>query len=357
MPSFPSPFRFELLATKGQARAGLLHLPHGVVETPVFMPVGTLATVKTLLPRDLDEIGAPIILNNAFHLHLRPGAEVVEQAGGLHAFQNWKKPILTDSGGFQVFSLSKMRKITDEGVHFQSPIDGSRHFFTPESTIALEEKLGPDIAMVLDDVVALPATYDDTARAMRRSVAWAQRAANARTREDQGVFGIVQGGLHEDLRVESAQATVEIGFDGYAIGGLSVGEPPEEMWPMAGKVAQVLPPDRPRYLMGVGTPRDLEECVARGVDMFDCVYPSRLGRHYGAVTSQGRVQMIGARFKRDFGPLDPACGCFVCRDYSRAYLHHLAKCREMTASRLLTYHNLWFYTALMKRLRQQILAG
>jgi queuine tRNA-ribosyltransferase len=352
-----SPLRFELLATKGKARAGLLHLPHGTIETPIFMPVGTLANVKTLESRDLEELGAQIILNNAFHLHLRPGVDVIRQAGGVHQFQNWKRPILTDSGGYQVFSLSKMRKITDEGVRFASPIDGSKHFFTPESTIALEEALGPDIAMVLDDVVALPATYDDTARAMRRSVAWAQRAANARTRADQAVFGIVQGGLHEDLRLESAQATVDIGFDGYAIGGLSVGEPPEEMYPMVEAVTQVLPESQPRYLMGVGTPRDLRECVARGVDMFDCVYPTRLARHGTAMTSQGKANMINARFKTDFGPLDPECACPTCRQYSRAYLYHLTKCREMLGARLLTIHNVSFYLQLMKQLRAEILAG
>ena len=357
MPATASPLRFEVLATKGRARAGLLHLPHGTIETPVFMPVGTLANVKTLESRDLEALGAQIILNNAFHLHLRPGAPVVQAAGGVHAFQNWQRPILTDSGGYQVFSLSKMRKITDEGVHFASPVDGTKHFFTPESTIALEEALGPDIAMVLDDVVALPATHDDTARAMRRSVAWARRAANARTRPDQAVFGIVQGGLDEGLRLESAQATIDIGFDGYAIGGLSVGEAPELMYPMVETVAQVLPEDRPRYLMGVGTPRDLRECVARGVDMFDCVYPTRLARHGTALTSEGKANLINARFKMDMGPLDPECECPTCAQYSRAYLHHLSKCREMLGARLLTIHNVFFYLALMKQLRAEILSG
>ena len=356
-PLLASPLRFEVLATKGHARAGLLHLPHGTIETPVFMPVGTLANVKTLESRDLESLGAQIILNNAFHLHLRPGAEIIRAAGGVHQFQNWKRPILTDSGGYQVFSLSKMRKITDEGVHFASPVDGTKHFFSPESTIALEEALGPDIAMVLDDVVALPATYDDTARAMRRSVAWARRAANARTRSDQAVFGIVQGGLEEDLRLESAQATTEIGFDGYAIGGLSVGESPELMYPMVETVAQVLPQDKPRYLMGVGTPRDLRECVARGVDMFDCVYPTRLARHGTALTSEGKANLINARFKADMGPLDPECECPTCAQYSRAYLHHLMKCREMLGARLLTIHNVFFYLALMKQLRAEILSG
>ena len=346
--------KFEIIAQRGQARAGLLHLPHGIIETPVFMPVGTLANVKTMWPRELEEIGAQIILNNAFHLHLRPGAEIVSQMGGVHQFQNWTRPILTDSGGYQVFSLAKIRKVTDEGVHFQSPIDGSRHFFTPESTIALEETLGSDIAMVLDDVVALPATYDDTARSMRRSVAWAERAATARTRDDQAVFGIVQGGLHEDLRRESCAATVEIGFDGYAIGGLSVGEGFEEMVPMIETCTQNLPVEKPRYLMGVGTPRDLQAGVERGVDMFDCVYPTRLARHHTALTSAGKLNLLNARFKTDALPLDEECACYVCANFSRSYVHHLARCREINAGRLLSYHNLAFYLALMRRLRREI---
>ncbi len=353
--SFSSRFRFEILATKGAARAGRLHLPHGVVETPVFMPVGTLASVKGMLPRELEELGAQIILNNAFHLHLRPGAEVIEQAGGVHRFQNWTRPILTDSGGFQVFSLSKLRKITDEGVHFQSPIDGSKHFFSPESTIALEEILGPDIAMVLDDVVGQPSTHAQTDKAMKRSVDWARRASVARTRDDQAVFGIVQGGLFEDLRLQSAQATVAIGFDGYAIGGLSVGEEPEEMYPMVEVCTAVLPTERPRYLMGVGTPRDLTECVARGVDMFDCVLPTRLARHHVAITSEGNLNLLKAKFKLDFAPLDAECDCPACRDYSRAYLHHLCKCNEISGARLLTWHNLRFYQNLMRRMREEIL--
>jgi queuine tRNA-ribosyltransferase len=347
--------KFELLATKGAARAGLLHLPHGTLETPIFMPVGTLASVKAMLPHEMEEIGAQIILNNAFHLYLRPGSEVVKLAGGVHNFQNWQRPILTDSGGFQVFSLSKLRKITDEGVHFQSPIDGSKHLFTPESVIALEETLGPDIAMVLDDVVGNPATHEQAAKAMRRSADWAARAAKVRTREDQAVFGIVQGSLFPDLRVESAQATVDIGFNGYAIGGLSVGEPPEEMYPIVETTAKVLPVDQPRYLMGVGTPRDLKECVARGVDMFDCVLPTRLARHHVAITESGNLNMLKATFKRDFAPLDADCECLTCRQYTRAYVHHLCKCGEIAAARLLTWHNLHTYIHLMKRLRADIL--
>jgi queuine tRNA-ribosyltransferase len=319
------------------------------------MPVGTLASVKAMLPHEMEQIGAQIILNNAFHLYLRPGAEVVQLAGGVHKFQNWPRPILTDSGGFQVFSLSKLRKITDEGVHFQSPIDGSKHLFTPESVIDLEETLGPDIAMVLDDVVGNPATYEQAAKAMWRSVAWAQRAANHRKREDQNVFGIVQGSLYPDLRLESAQATVEIGFDGYAIGGLSVGEPPEEMYPIVETTAKVLPVEQPRYLMGVGTPRDLKECVARGVDMFDCVLPTRLARHHVAITEAGNLNLLKATFKRDFTPLDADCECLTCREYTRAYVHHLCKCGEIAAARLLTWHNLHCYVQLMRRLRAEIL--
>jgi len=346
---------FQVIATKGQARAGLLELPHGTIETPVFMPVGTLANVKTLMPQEVAATGASIILNNAFHIYLRPGAEIIQSAGGLHNFQNWHKPILTDSGGFQVFSLAKLRKITDEGVHFQSPIDGSKHFFTPESVIQLEETLGPDIAMILDDVIALPATYDQTAKAMRRSVAWARRASSTRSRADQAVFGIVQGGLHPDLRVESSQATVEIGFDGYAIGGLSVGEPPEEMYPMVSVCTNVLPVEKPRYLMGVGTPRDLKEAVARGVDMFDCVLPTRLARHNVAILEDEQLNMLNARFKTDFRPISDACECPACRGFTRAYIHHLCKCKEILGARLLTLHNLYFYQALMRRLRAEIL--
>jgi queuine tRNA-ribosyltransferase len=349
--------KFEVIAHRGAARAGVLHLPHGGIETPVFMPVGTLAAVKAMLSHELEHLGARIILNNAFHLYLRPGVEIVRAAGGVHRFQNWLRPILTDSGGFQVYSLAKLRKVTDEGVHFQSPIDGSRHFFTPESVIGLEENLGPDIAMVLDDVVANPATYDEAAAAMRRSAAWAGRAAGARTRGDQAVFGIVQGGLYSELRRESAQATVEIGFDGYAIGGLSVGEKPEEMYPIVEVCCDVLPPDQPRYLMGVGTPRDVREAVARGVDMFDCVLPTRLARHHVAVSEAGNLNLVNTRFKRDFTPLEPSCSCLTCREYSRAYLHHLCKCREISAARLLTHHNLHFYLELMRRLRAEIMAG
>jgi len=347
--------KFEVLATRGKARAGLLHLPHGTILTPVFMPVGTLATVKSMTPHEMEQIGASIILNNAFHLYLRPGADVVKAAGGVHQFQNWHRPILTDSGGFQVFSLSKLRQITDDGVHFQSPVDGSKHFFTPESTIELEETLGPDIAMVLDHVIEAPAPHDKTAEAMRRSVAWAARAAKHRSREDQSVFGIVQGGLYEDLRIESAQATMEIGFDGYAIGGLSVGEAPEEMYPMVDVCTKVLSTKKPRYLMGVGTPRDLRECVSLGVDMFDCVLPTRLARHHVAITDEGNLNLLRGKFKFDFTPIDETCTCYACRNFTRAYIHHLCRCKEILAARLLTWHNLHYYQQLMTGLRQEIL--
>ena len=351
----------------GTARAGLLELPHGQIETPVFMPVGTLASVKAMLPHELEELGAQIILNNAFHLHLRPGAEVVREAGGLHAFQGWNRPILTDSGGFQVFSLAKIRRVTDEGVHFQSPVDGSKHFFTPESVIELEEALGPDIGMILDDVIALPASYDDTARAMRRSVSWAARADKHRKRADQSIFGIVQGGLFEELRRESADALMQIGFDGYAIGGLAVGETAEQMDEMVGQIAPMLPADSPRYLMGVGTPRDLEAAVMRGVDLFDCVLPTRLARHnvgiisaeeaVGVAGGSAQLNLLKAVHKHDFAPLDARCACFVCRQFTRAYLHHLCKCGEIAGARLLTYHNLWFYQGWMRRLRAWVLSG
>lgn len=347
--------QFNVLAQRGAARAGILELPHGIVETPAFMPVGTLATVKSVTPQEVESSGAQMILNNAFHLYLRPGAALIKEFGGLHRFQNWNKPILTDSGGFQVFSLAKLRKITDDGVHFQSPVDGSKHFFTPESVVKLQETLHPDIAMILDDVIALPSTREAVATAMRRSVAWARRAKGARTRDDMNFFGIVQGGLDEELRRESAQATVGIGFNGYAIGGLSVGEAPEEMYPMVEIVARELPEDQPRYLMGVGTLRDLRECVARGVDLFDCVLPTRLARHSVAVREDGNLNLCNARFKTDFTSLDENCDCQTCREYSRAYLHHLVKCREMLAPRLLTIHNLRAYARLMQRLRQEIL--
>lgn len=349
--------KFEVLATRGKARAGLLHLPHGTIPTPVFMPVGTLATVKSMTPLEMEQTGASIILNNAFHLYLRPGADVVKAAGGVHQFQNWHRPILTDSGGFQAFSLSKLRKITEDGVHFQSPVDGSKHFFTPESTIELEETLGPDIAMVLDHVIEAPAPHDKTADAMRRSVAWAARAAKHRSRQDQAVFGIVQGGLYEDLRIESAQATMQIGFDGYAIGGLSVGEPPEEMYPMVDVCTKVLSAEKPRYLMGVGTPRDLRECVALGVDMFDCVLPTRLARHHVAITEAGNLNLLRGKFKLDFTPLDENCTCYACQNFTRAYIHHLCRCKEILAARLLSWHNLHYYQQLMAGLRQEILDG
>ncbi|RYG62951.1 tRNA guanosine(34) transglycosylase Tgt [bacterium] len=349
--------KFTVLKTRGAARAGILELPHGIIETPVFMPVGTLASVKAMLPHEMEELGAQIILNNAFHLHLRPGAEVVKQAGGVHKFQNWHKPILTDSGGFQVFSLAKIRKITDEGVHFQSPVDGSKHFFTPESVIELEEALGPDIGMILDDVIALPATYDQTAVAMRRSVAWAKRAAAHRKRADQSIFGIIQGGTHEQLRKESAQATVDIGFDGYAIGGLAVGETAAEMDAMVEFTAQHLPFDKPRYLMGVGTPRDLKAGVERGVDMFDCVLPTRLARHNVGITETENINFLKAKHKFDFSPLDPTCECPTCRNYTRAYIYHLCKCSEISGARLLTMHNLWFYQRWMRKLRAWIMEG
>lgn len=348
--------KFSVIATKGKARAGVLELPHGTIETPIFMPVGTLASVKATLPRDLLQLDAQIILNNAFHMHLRPGAEIVKQAGGLHQFQNWPRPILTDSGGFQVFSLAKLRKVTDEGVQFRSPIDGSQHLFTPESVIALEETLGPDIAMVLDDVIALPASHDDCGRAMRRSVAWARRASRARTRDDQAVFGIVQGGTFPDLRREAVQATVDIGFNGYAIGGLACGESAEEMDAMVEVCCDVLPQDKPRYLMGVGTPRDLRAAVERGVDMFDCVLPTRLARHGVLITDEGNFNMKNARFRTDFSPLDPEGIVPGLEGFTRAYVHHLIRCGEIAGAQLLTLRNVGFYLDFMRKLRREILS-
>lgn len=347
--------RFEIVGRQGTARAGLLHLPHGTLATPAFMPVGTLATVKSMTPGELQELGYRMLLNNAFHLYLRPGVEVVEAAGGLHRFQDWEFPLLTDSGGFQVFSLSKLRKVTEEGVRFQSPVDGSSHFFTPESVMQLQERLGPDIAMVLDDVLGNPAPHQKMAAAMERTLRWARRASGARTRDDQAVFGIVQGGLHPDLRAASLQGTVEIGFDGYAIGGLSVGDQPEEMYPVVRQCAASLPQDCPRYLMGVGTPADLRHAVAAGVDLFDCVLPTRLARHHVGITAEGKLNLFKARFKMDFAPLEAGCDCLACRRYSRAYLHHLCRCNEILAARLLTTHNLRHYARLMQELRNSIL--
>ncbi len=343
---------FSLEATDGGARAGTVTVPRGTFRTPVFMPVGTRGVVRALRAEDLEQLGAEIILGNTYHLMLRPGADVVAEMGGLHDFSSWNGRMLTDSGGFQVFSLSP--KIDDDGVTFKSVYDGSFHRFTPEIAVQTQEHLGADIAMVLDVCPALPATPQALRIAVERTARWAQRQREVHTRMDQVQFGIVQGGIDLDLRTESAERTVEIGFDGYAIGGLSVGETRAEMLPAIEATNRVLPPDRPRYLMGVGDPVSLVEAVARGVDMFDCVLPTRLARHGTVLTSEGRLQIRNATFARSPGPLDPGCTCTTCGRYSRAYLRHLQSVGEQTAASLLSIHNLHYLLGLMRKVRASI---
>ena len=346
---------FELLARDGSARRGSLTLAHGVVQTPAFMPVGTAATVKALTPRDLREIKSQIILANTYHLWLRPGRDVIVEAGGLHRFMQWDGPILTDSGGFQVFSLESRRKLDADGVTFQSHIDGSTHRFTPETVIAFEEALGVDVAMVLDVCVKLPASREELEASVALTTQWATRSAAARSREQTLVFAIMQGGLDETLRTRSAQELVDLDFPGYAIGGLSVGETREEMYRFARFSAALLPENKPRYLMGVGTVRDLIEAVDCGVDMFDCVYPTRCGRNGRAITRSGDLNIRNAEFTRDFGALDPNCTCAVCTTYSRAYLSHLFRANEMLGPHLLSYHNVYVLNDLMEEARTAIM--
>jgi queuine tRNA-ribosyltransferase len=359
-----SRFGFSLRATDGGARLGTLTTPHGVVETPAFMPVGTQGSVKATLHRDLEGIGAAIILGNTYHLFLRPGDERIARHGGLHAFIGWDRPILTDSGGYQVFSLAERRVIREEGAEFQSHLDGSRHLLTPERATDIQARLGSDIQMVFDECLAYPATRDDAARSMERSVRWAARCRArlealrgdapppevAVTNQGQAQFGIVQGGVFQDLRDASAAATVAIGFEGYAIGGLSVGEPVDVMYSVAEATAARLPVNQPRYLMGAGTPQDLVECV----DMFDCVMPTRHARNGQLFTSQGRLNIKNARYADDLSPLDPECGCYTCARHSRAYLRHLYVAGEISAAALNTLHNLTFYLDTMQRIRDAI---
>ena len=362
-----SSFRFTLHGTDGAARRGEFQTPHGVVQTPAFMPVGTQGTVKAALHRDVRDAGAEIILGNTYHLFLRPGDELIARRGGLHAFIGWNRPILTDSGGYQIFSLAARRVIREEGAEFQSHLDGSRHVLTPERAVDIQARLGSDIAMVLDECLSYPASREDAALSMQRSLRWARRCRERFTglpapeRGDlqvsnpgQAQFGIVQGGVFQDLRDESAAGTVDIGFEGYAIGGLSVGEPVEVMYAVTEQTARQLPADRPRYLMGAGTPEDLVESVARGIDMFDCVMPTRNARNGQLFTSEGRINIKNARYAEDDRPLDPACGCYTCRHHSRAYLRHLYLAGEMTAGALNTLHNLSFYLDTMRRIRDAI---
>jgi queuine tRNA-ribosyltransferase len=339
------------------ARLGTLTTGHGVIETPAFMPVGTLGPVKGIDPRDLLDLGFRMMLNNAYHLYLRPGHKLIEELGGLHRFTGWPGAILTDSGGFQVFSLAKLCRVTDEGVSFQSHVDGSSHFITPESAIEIQEALGADIIMAFDQCVALPSEETAVRDAARRTALWAARCQASRRRSDQALFGIVQGGLDAELRASSARDLVELRFDGYALGGLSVGEGTADMYRILDATVPELPTGKPRYLMGVGMPENLIEAVARGIDLFDCVVPSRHGRTGWLFTSFGRVLIKQARYRRDESPIDPACGCAVCARYSRAYLHHLYNVKEMLASRLNTIHNLSYFADFMRRMRLAIGEG
>ncbi|MBC5810075.1 MAG: tRNA guanosine(34) transglycosylase Tgt [Candidatus Eremiobacteraeota bacterium] len=348
---------FTVRATSGAARRGALSLARGTVETPAFMPVGTAATVKALTPADLRELGAQIVLSNTYHLWLRPGRETLEAAGGLHAFMGWDRPILTDSGGFQVFSLESRRIVSDGGVRFRSHLDGSEHEFTPENVLAFQEALGVDVAMALDVCVKLPAERDDVEEAVRRTTLWARRCAAARTNAKTALFGIVQGGLDEGLRARSASEIVALDLPGYAIGGLSVGESREDMRRLTRFTAALLPREKPRYLMGVGTVPDVLAAIDAGVDMFDCVYPTRCGRTGRAMTRRGDLNIRNAEFVRDFRPLDAVCGCAVCRGFTRAYISHLFRANEMLGPRLLSYHNLAVLLDLTKEARAAIEAA
>ena len=352
--------KFELIATDGAARAGRLTTANGVVETPIFMPVGTHAAVKALTPDDLRAAGAQIVLANTYHLYMRPGHDLIRELGGLHRFMGWDRAILTDSGGFQVFSLSKLRKITDAGVEFRSPVDGSTHFLSPEIAVEVQQALGADIIHPLDECLAYPVSRADAERSLALTLRWAARskAAHVGARAtSQAMFGIVQGGAEADLRRQAARATVELGFDGYAIGGMAVGEPKPAMYDLTELVASLLPPGQPRYLMGVGKPDDLVQSVARGVDMFDCVLPTRNARNGQAFTADGPVTLKQARYIRDSAPLDAACDCYACRGFSRAYLRHLFMAGELVAYRLLTLHNVTFFLRLAREMRAAIVAG
>lgn len=347
-------FTFDVFAKDGSARAGRIITPHGNVETPVFMPVGTQASVKALTPAQLHELQVQILLSNTYHLYLRPGADTIASCGGLHTFMNWQKPILTDSGGYQVFSLGKLRKIDEEGVWFTSHIDGSKHQFTPEISMQLQEKLGADIIMAFDEC---PPPHDKTynIEAMHRTHLWAERCLKAKPKNGQTLFGIVQGGIFPDLREASAQYLADLNFPGYAIGGLSVGESKRDMLAMIKVVNAILPENKPRYLMGVGTPQDLIEGIAQGVDMFDCVLPTRLARHHAAQTLRGRINLANAANSQNERPIDPDCSCYTCQNFSRAYLKHLISAREMLAATLLSIHNIHTLVKLAERLRQSIL--
>ncbi len=350
------PFSYELIHTCAQsgARLGVLHTPHGDIQTPIYMPVGTAAVVKAMTSREMEEIGTQILLSNTYHLHLRPGENLVAEAGGLHRFMDWHKPILTDSGGFQVFSLAGIRTIAEEGVTFQSHLDGSRQFIGPETSMDIQQKLGADIAMAFDVCSPYPCDHETARVNMERTHRWAQRCKEHHTREDQALFGIVQGAFYKDLRIESAKTLSDMDFIGYGIGGLSVGEPKPIMYEMLEEMMPYMPAHKPRYLMGVGTPDCLIEGVLRGIDMFDCVLATRIARNGTALTSAGRLVVRNAQYARDFGPIDPECDCYACTHFSRAYVRHLIKAGEITGGRLLSIHNLRFLIRLMERVREAI---
>ena len=351
------PITYELIKTCGQtgARLGKVHTPHGSFDTPMFMPVGTLATVKTMSPEDLHDMHAKIILSNTYHLWLRPGEDIVKGAGGLHQFMNWDGPILTDSGGFQVFSLSDMRDIKEEGVHFRHHLSGEKLFFSPEIAMQIQNDLGSDIMMVLDECPPYPATYEYMKLSIARTSRWAERSLEAHARkEDQGLFGIIQGGEYEDLRKISAKDIISLDFPGYAIGGLSVGEPKEVMNRILEFTTPLMPTKKPRYLMGVGSPGSLIDGAIRGIDMFDCVLPTRIARNGTCMTSQGRLVVRNAKYARDYNPIDEHCDCYVCKHYTRSYIRHLISCNETFGFRLTTYHNLHFLLKLMEQVRAAI---
>ena len=348
---------FTLHATDGKARRATLTFPRGKVETPAFMPVGTYGTVKGMLPKDIEAIGAEIILGNTFHLMLRPGTEVVKAHGDLHDFIGWDKPILTDSGGFQVFSLGEMRKITEQGVTFRSPVDGAKVELTPERSMEVQRDLGSDIVMIFDECTPYPATEKEARDSMELSMRWAKRSKDAHGDNPSALFGIIQGGMFEGLRSESLAGLKEIDFDGFAIGGLSVGEPKEEMLKVLNHVAPQMPENKPRYLMGVGKPEDLVEAVRRGIDMFDCVMPTRNARNGHLFTSEGVIKIRNATHRYDTGPLDKECDCYTCKNFSRSYLHHLDKCKEMLSAQLNTIHNLRYYQTIMAAMREAIGEG
>ena len=370
----PSPVTFNLIKkdARSHARRGVLHTPHGDVQTPIFMPVGTAATVKAMRPEEVKELGAQIILSNTYHLYLRPGHEIVREAGGLHHFMNWDLPILTDSGGFQVFSLGAMRKIREEGVDFRSHIDGSKHFISPEKSIEIQHSLGSDIMMAFDECAPYPADRRYVKDSLELTTRWLARCKKYHEEYceqhggesqvlgegvNQSLFGIMQGGVYKDLRKQSAEQVVEMDLPGYSIGGLSVGEPKEIMYDVMDECVDYLPKDKPRYLMGVGSPDCLFEGVERGVDMFDCVLPTRIARHGMAMTSQGKVNIKNAKYERDFEPLDPNCDCYTCRNYSKAYLRHLFKSNELMSATLMSYHNLHFLVSTMTKIREAIEEG